>query len=244
METTITKPSTPLLILFSRLVLFVGVQALFALGFFLAGSAVAWETGANWWPFVVTIVNLICVALLTGIFRSESKCFWDIFRIRKENILRDVLIVLGLFLIGGPISYFPNPMLSKALFGDSQLVLPLLVRPLPFWAVYASIFLFPITQGLAELATYFGFVMPRLESQGMRPWLAVTLPALMLGLQHIAVPLLFDVRFILWRGLMFIPFAFFAGIVLHWRPRLLPYMAVVHVLMDLSFAMMLLSAAY
>ena len=59
-----------------------------------------------------------------------------------------------------------------------------------------------------------------------------------------AVRLLFDLRFILWRGLMFIPFAFFAGIVLHWRPRLLPYMAMVHVLMDLSFAMMLLSAAY
>lgn len=177
-------------------------------------------------------------------FRAEGKPYWDIFRIRKENILGDVLIVLGLFLIGGPLGYFPNPMLSEALFGDSQLVLPLLIRPLPFWAVYASMILFPITQGLAELPTYFGYVMPRLEYQGMRPWLAITVPALMLGLQHIAVPLLFDLRFILWRGLMFLPFAFFAGIVLHWRPRLLPYMAIVHILMDLSFAMMFLNAAY
>jgi len=63
-------------------------------------------------------------------------------------------------------------------------------------------------------------------------------------LQHIAVPFLCDLRFIAWRGLMCIPFAVFVGIVLHWRPRLLSYMAAVHVLMDLSFAMMLLSAAY
>jgi hypothetical protein len=67
---------------------------------------------------------------------------------------------------------------------------------------------------------------------------------LLLGLQHIAVPLLFDARYILWRGLMFIPFAFFAAIVLHWRPRLLPYMVIAHVLMDMSFVAMLLSAAY
>ena len=119
-----------------------------------------------------------------------------------------------------------------------------LVRSLPLWAAYASLVLFPLTQGMAELASYFAYSMPRLESRGMRPWLAITLPALALSLQHIAVPLLFDARFLLWRGLMFLPFAFFVGIVLHWRPRLLPYMAIVHVLMDLSFAAMLPSAAF
>jgi hypothetical protein len=86
--------------------------------------------------------------------------------------------------------------------------------------------------------------MPRLQNQGLPSWLAVALPALMLGLQHFAVPLVFDLRFIAWRGLMFIPFGFLVGILLHWRPRLLPYLALTHVLMDLSLAMMLLSVAY
>jgi hypothetical protein len=86
--------------------------------------------------------------------------------------------------------------------------------------------------------------MPRLEAQGLRRWQAVALPALMLGLQHFAVPLVFDLRFIAWRALMFLPFALLLGIVLHWRPRLLPYIAIVHVLMDLSFAMMFLGVAY
>ena len=71
----------------------------------------------------------------------------------------------------------------------------------------------------AEIPTYFGFVMPRFEAQGMRPWVALALPALLLSLQHAAVPLLFDVRYMLWRGLMFLPFAFLVGIVVYWRPR-------------------------
>jgi hypothetical protein len=239
-----TSNKPPWFMLFSRFILFAGFQALLAVGFFLAGSENAWDASAAWWPFTVTLTNLICVVLLIRLFRAEGKRYWDIFRIERKHILGDVLIMLGLLIIAGPVSYFPNPMLSTALFGDPQKVLPFIVRPLPLWIVYASILLFPITQGLAELPTYFGYVMPRFESNGMRPWLAVTLPALMLAFQHIAVPLLFDMRYILWRGLMFIPFAFFVAIVLHWRPRFLPYMVIVHVLMDMSFAAMLLSEAY
>jgi membrane protease YdiL (CAAX protease family) len=239
-----TSKKAPWFMLFSRIILFASIQALLALGFFIAGSANAWDTSAAWWPLTVTLTNLICVMLLIRLFRAEDKGYWNIFHIERKHILGDLLVILGLFVIAGPVSYFPNPLLSTALFGDPQKVLPLLVRPLPLWVVYTFILLFPITQGLAELPTYFGYVMPRFESNGMRPWLAITLPALMLGFQHIAVPLLFDMRYILWRGFMYIPFAFFVAIVLHWRPRFLPYMVVVHVLMDMSFAAMLLSAAY
>ena len=115
---------------------------------------------------------------------------------------------------------------------------------MPFWAALSAMLIFPITQGLAELPTYFGYVMPRLEAHGLTRGLAITLPAVMLGLQHVAVPLVFDWRYGLWRGLMFLPFAFLVGLVLHWRPRLLPYLAAVHVLMDLSFAAMLLGVAF
>ena len=193
---------------------------------------------------VVAAANVVCVISLVNLFRSEGRRYWDLFRIDRKHILRDVLTVIGSMVIGGPVAYFPNVLLGGWLFGDPNATLDLFVRPLPAWAAYASIILFPITQGLAELATYFGYVMPRLESRGMNKYLAVALPALMLGLQHVAVPFLFDGRFILWRGLMYIPFAFFAGILLRWRPRLLPYMAIIHAVMNMSFATMFLTVAY
>jgi hypothetical protein len=230
--------------LLARLGLFIAVQSAFALGFLLANSPTAWEAGANWWPFVVTITNLICIALLVRLFRLEGKRFWSIFQIQVAHLKSDLLALLGIMILLGPVSYLPNIWLGRYLFGDTQHTLDLLLRPLPLWSAYASIILFPLTQGIAELATYFGYALPKLESQGMRRWWAVTWTSLFLALQHIAVPLLFNWRFVLWRGLMFLPFAFLAGIVMRWRPRLLPYLAIIHVLMDLSFAAMLLDVAY
>jgi hypothetical protein len=210
----------------------------------LIDSKDAWEKSANWWPFVVTLTNIICIFLLVKFFNQDGKHFWDIFRFQKEHLKSDLLVLFGLMIVLGPVSYFPNVLLGGYLFGDPQRTLDLLVRPLPLWAVYASLILFPVTQGIAELPTYFAFVMPAFESRGMPGWLALTIPSLMLGFQHVGVPFLFNAPYLLWRGLMFVPFAFLAGMVLHWRPRMFPYLAVIHVLMDMAFAAMLLDVAY
>ncbi len=137
-----------------------------------------------------------------------------------------------------------NGWLGRVLFDDSAATQNLFYRPMPHWAVYLAIIAFPLAQGLTEVPTYFGYVMPRFEMQGMKKWLAISLPALMLGLQHIAMLFLFDGRFIAWRALMFIPFAFLIGIAFQWRPRLLPYFVVVHVIMNMATISVFLNVAY
>jgi hypothetical protein len=239
-----TPKIAPWLMLVSRLLLFFAAQSIFAVGFYMAGSAAAWEEGANWWPIAVAAANLVVLALLIRLFKTEGKRYWDIFRFDRRYIKGDLLALLGVTLLAAPVSYLPNILLGEWLFGSSEATLDLFIRPLPLWAVYLSILAFPLTQGVTELPTYFGYVMPRFKAQGMQKWLAISLPALMLGLQHIAVPLLFDMRFITWRALMYIPFAFLLGITIHWRPRLLPYFAIIHVLMNLSLAPMFLAVAH
>ncbi len=241
---TIPTKAMPWLMLFSRITLFFAIQSLFALGFLLAKSGSAWEQSANWWPLIVAATNLVCIFLLNLLFKAEGKNYLEIFKINRKVILGDILITLASFVIGGPLSVFPNILLGGWLFSDPNATLDLFVRPLPLWAAYASIIVFPVTQGLAELATYFGYVMPRLAGLGFNKYLVISVPALMLGLQHLAMPFLFDMRFILWRGLMYIPFALFSGILLYWRPRLFPILALIHVLMNMSFATMFLNVAY
>lgn len=244
---SLAKPDTthlPWLMLFGRTGLFLAVQALFTLVFFLIGSNTPIDQGAGTWPFVVTITNLVMLAILVRLYRGEGKNYWQIFRIQRGHIKSDLAALVGLLVVGGPLGYLPNVILATWLFGDSQQVLALFLRPLPTWAVIASIIAFPITQGLVEIPNYFSYVMPRLQAQGLRRWQAVAIPALMLGLQHLAVPFVFDIRFIIWRASMYIPFAFLVGILLSWRPRLLPYIAIIHILMDASFAAMLLGVAY
>ncbi len=244
MTTVRTASPWPWVLLVGRTGLFILAQAVAALGFYLGGMAGAWELAAAWWPFAVTAANLICLAALVALFRAEGQSYWSVFRIRREDAKADWLPLLGLLVITGPVGFLPNVWLSNWLFGGLEAAVEWVVRPLPVWAAYAGLVLFPVTQGLVELAVYFLYVMPRLEAQGVGRWTALTLAGLGLGLQHAAVPLLFDGRYLLWRGLMFVPFALLMGVILRWRPRLLPYMAVVHVLMDLSFAAMLLNVTY
>lgn len=233
----------PWLLLFGRTFLALGIQALFALGFYVGGADQAWEAGAAWWPLGVTLVNLICLAAIVRLVRNEGGTYWAIYRIQREPLKNDLIALAVILLITGPVSYLPNILLGNALFGDVQQTLALLVRPLPLWAAVVTVLFFPITQGLVELPLYFRYVMPRLQRQGLSAGLAVGLTALMLGLQHTAMPFLFGSRFLLWRGLMFLPFALLVGSVLAWRPRLLPYLAVVHWLLDLAFAVMFLVVA-
>ena len=58
--------------------------------------------------------------------------------------------------------------------------------------------LFPVTIALAELPTYLGYAMPRLTLQTGSRWWGFALPVFMLSAQHIALPLIFDGKFLLW----------------------------------------------
>ena len=232
----------PWTLLPARTVLFAAFQALFALGYFLGGIARAWDASAAWWPYTVTLTNLVCMALLIPLFRQEGNSYLGLFRFQREYLKKDLLTMLWVLIITVPVAFMPNILLATWLFGDTNTALDLFIRHLPAWAAYSGFLLFPITQGIAELVTYFIFIEPRLESQTGNRWLAVSISALALGIQHIAVPLIFNGSFILWRMLMFIPFAFLMGIVLRWRPRLLPYLAILHILMDMGTAAMLFTA--
>jgi hypothetical protein len=243
-ETALRTKSTPWVMLFSRITLFFLVQAVFAIGYYLVDSTPAWEKAANWWPLTVVIADLICLGLLMKAFQSEGRNYWNIFRIDRKKIGSDLLALLGLTVLTAPLTFLPNVWLGTALFGDSTATQNLFYRPIPYWAVYLALIAFPIAQGLTEVPTYYGYVMPSFEMQGMKKWLAITLPALMLGFQHIAMPFLFDGRFIVWRAFMFLPFAFLIGIAFHWRPRLLPYFVVVHILMNMATIAMFLNVAY
>jgi hypothetical protein len=55
------------------------------------------------------------------------------------------------------------------------------------------------------------------------------------------LPLIFGGGFILWRLLMYLHFALFAGLLLKLRPTLLPYTMIVHALADVSAVLVYLT---
>jgi hypothetical protein len=226
-----------------RTILFLAGQALIALILLIVSGKSDWQASAAWWPIAVALADIVCLFLLIGWYKKESKNFSSEFRIFRESFWKDLGFVLLSLIIGGPLSVLPNILLSTWLFGNPEATLELFVGSLPLWAVIISGILFPLGQALTEIPMYMRYIAPRLEAKtnqnpGLKPWLAVGLASLFLSLQHITAPLVFDLRFILWRALMYLPFAFYVGILIRWRPRLLPFICAIHWLMNMSFVFM------
>ena len=219
--------------LFSRSLLFLIIQGMIALIFAVTGTTSAWDESARWWTFMAFFANVASLYLLIRVFKAEGKHFWDIFRFSRETWKTDLLWFLGFSLIGMPIAGAPREPLAIAIFGDATTATNMLFRPLPTWAFLLS-FLFPLTIWFAELPTYFGYVMPRLEAQLKNGWLAWLIASFFLAAQHMFLPLILDGGYLLWRFGMFLPFALFTGLVLKLRPSLLPYFVIVHALMDVT----------
>ena len=225
--------SRPWLMLISRSALFIFFQGLIALLFAATGTASAWDESARWWTFMTFLTNFVSIYLLVRLFNAEGKRFFDLFRFSRETWKKDLLWFILLSIIAMPIVALPREPLAAAIFGDAMVATNMLFRPLPTWAFVLS-FLFPLTIAFAELPTYFGYVMPRLEVQLKNGWVAWLITSCFLAAQHMFLPLILDGGYLLWRFGMFLPFALFTGLALKFRPALLPYFVVIHALLDVT----------
>lgn len=230
------QPRVVIGMLLSRLVLFGAFQALVALGYALAGAAHPWERSIAWWPVSAAAGSLVVLVLLRGLLRREGARYRDLLRIDRSSVGVDVLIVLGLLAASAVVATLPGSLVATALWGDAGVGSETMIRPLPAPVALVTLVAFPILIGLTELPTYFGYVMPRLRRLTGSLAVALALSAAGLALQHVTLPLVFDAAFVAWRALMFLPFAFLVGGALAWRPRLMPYLVIVHVLLDLAAA--------
>lgn len=229
----ITTTSYPWLMLISRSALFLFFQLLIALMFAMTGTASAWNESSRWWTFMAFLANFASIYLLMRVFKAEGKRYWDAIRFSRATVKTDLIWFFLSSLVGMPIAAAPMNILGAWIFGDPMTPTYMLFRSLPAWA-FALSFLFPLTIAFAELPTYFGYVMPRLEAQLKNGWLAWLIASLFLAAQHMFLPLILDGGFMLWRLLMYLPFALFAGLMIKFRPTLLPYYMIVHALIDIS----------
>lgn len=225
--------SHPWLMLISRSVLFMLSQGLIALILLAVGTQSAWDEAGRYWMLIASLANFASLYLLIRVFNAEGKRYWDILRFSRQTWKTDLLWFIGLSVIGLPIAGAPREPLAAAFFGDAMTATNMLFRPIPTWAFVLS-FLFPLTIWFAELPTYFAFSMPRIEAQLKNGWAAWLIVSFFLAAQHMFLPTILNGGYLLWRFGMFLPFALFTGLVLKFRPSLLPYFVIVHALMDVT----------
>ena len=212
------------LLLFSRLFLFLSFQI------FIALFLTSWEGSVKYWALSASLTNIVSIILLIVFFRQENISFFSVFRFQKGNLKGDLIWFLILLLLSVPIAIIPSLALSTLLWGNTEYYHQVLFQPLNRPLVYCVLLVYPLTTGLVELTTYFGYIMPRLKRYFKSQWIVVALPVLAFSLQHCTLPLVFETKFIFFRGVMYLLFAFVYGIAIYKRPSLLPWLAILQLL--------------
>lgn len=224
-----------LALLFSRLVLFLLFQIIIAI------IITSWEGSVKFWTLSATLTNIISIFILFVLFKQENVSFFSLFRFRKTSWKTDLIWFLILVIISVPIAIAPSMVLSKLLWGNTEYYHQVLFQPLKHQLVYFLLMAYPITTGLAELTTYFGYIMPRLKNHIKSQLLVIVLPVIAFSIQHCTLPLVFEAKFIFFRGIMYLFFALIYGMALYKRPALLPWLAILQILIYILPVSMLLT---
>ena len=230
-------------ILALRSVLAVTFQAIVALLFVVGGSADPWRAAADWWLGWFALVSIANLGLLRWLLHRDGARLRDVYRFDGGTRGADLRWVGIGVLVAAPLAIVPNLAIGMALWGSPETGAELSFRAIPVVAAAAILIGFPIVHAMAELPTYYGYVMPRLERMYGWRWRALIVAGLVLSTQHVFLPLLFDWRFVAWRALMFLPFAIWVAFVIQRRPSTLPYWVVAHGLLDLSLPIYVLIAS-
>ncbi len=188
----------PRLILLARLVVALLAQALVALVFLLLGHANPWQEAAGWWMVYGTLIDLGCFTLLIWLTRKEGIHLLDLLNAQREGIVRDVLLGIVYLLALIP-AVVVSSVITNIVYG-AQLPPQVAVVHLPFWAAIYSVVVWPIFWALAEELTYLGYAFPRLEFQVGKSWQVALIVAFFWAFQHIAMPLIFDWTYLVYRA--------------------------------------------
>ena len=193
------------------------------------------ELSGFYWSIQLTLVNLLLLVMMVVLSKKKNMFYFSFFKqMNKENSLYSIKIIIPLVIL----AMVPNILLSILIYGDSQIGTAFLIHKIPLIFMIINLTIFPILQGLVEIPFYFSFIMPRIKNLSSNKWLYIGLPVIFLSFQHAFMPLKFDLTYMVYRSLMFFPFAIFIGVLLNRKKEILPYLVILHILMNASLFMM------
>ena len=154
---------------------------------------------SNIWSVAASVVNIVTILLLVLISRKMGGNFAKLINYEKgktkpkQAVAMTAVVLLvgmgGMFLSGficyGVIPYAP----------------PMLIEPIALPLAIINFVLLPVSTAFAEEGLYLGCGVNQIKNK----YGAILIPAFFFALQHSFIPALFDVRYIIYRFLCFLP---------------------------------------
>lgn len=153
----------------------------------------------NWWTILASMINMVTIITLWIICRCDNTTYREMIRYekKKRNIFQGFLFIVIMLLIGIGGMYLAGGLC----YSKVPYFAPMMIAPVPRFLAILNILILPLTTTIAEDGVYLGYGVNSFPSK----WTAILIPAFFYALQHSFIPTIFDMRFIIYRFLSFLP---------------------------------------
>lgn len=191
---------------------------------------------SNWWSVIASMVNIATVLLLVFIAKRKNTSYWELINYQKgKTTVKQVVIMSIIILLVGMFGMY---LAGYICYGVIPYSAPMMIAPIPLWLAVINIIVLPISTAFAEEGLYLGCGVNQIKNK----YVAIIIPAFFFALQHSFIPTLFDVEYITYRFLSFLPLT----IILCWnyykKRNPLPIM-VGHTIIDVATVMQIFATS-
>ena len=199
-----------------RSVLFLGLTIIAALLFKQTFSDLE-----AYWTSICVIANLMTIGVLVLLFKRDGTSYFAWIKEQRENVSKKelILIPLGMLIYG-----------MIGLIGFGLIILggmpSFLVQSGNLPLAIINIVLLPTTIVLAEIPLYFGYAFPKINQHSKSKVFALCYVIVFYALQHVFIPVNFDVEIMIFRFVSFLPLLGFLGFLTSEKKSIFPMITI------------------
>ncbi len=206
----------------------------FIIGSFITGHTL--EEISNIWSIVASCVNIATILLLIFFAKKCGISYATLINYEKGKTKPTQVIGMVIFiLLVGMGGMF---LAGFICYGVIPYAAPMLIAPIPLWLAIINVLILPISTAFAEEGLYLGCGVTQLKNK----YTAILIPAFFFALQHSFIPTLFDVKYIVYRFLSFLPLTIILCWHFHKNRNPLPIM-VGHTVIDVATVTQILATS-
>ena len=194
------------------------------------------EDISNWWSIAASIVNIVVILIIHFSTKKNKSSFWELINYQKgKTKAKQIIGISVLVLVIGMMGMY---MAGYFCYGIIPYAAPMMIAPIPIWIAVINVAILPITTAFAEDGLYLGCGVNQIHNK----ILAISVPAFFFALQHSFIPTLFDLRYIIYRFISFLPLTLILCWYYYKKRNPLPIM-VGHAIIDVATVLQILATS-
>lgn len=191
---------------------------------------------SNWWSIAASIVNIIIILMLIIIAKNNQSSYQELINYQKgKTKVKQIIGISVLVLAFGMTGMY---VAGYICFGIIPYAAPMMIAPIPVWLAVINTLILPVTTAFAEEGLYLGCGVSQIQNK----FLAIIIPAFFFALQHSFIPTLFDLRYIIYRFMSFLPLTLILCWYYYKKRNPLPII-VGHAIIDVATALQILATS-